>query len=336
MKAMILAAGFGTRLWPLTEDRTKPAIPFLKRPLIAYTVEYLASHGIRDIIINLHHQPDSIRRALGDGSHLGVKVEYSYEEEILGTSGALDRVREKLDGEDFIVINGKIVTDIDLTEAIRAHRERQAIATLILRHNVAREHFSIVEIDERGCISRFAGFPEQIATEAITTESGSAPSSGTTVKTEDAPLMFTGIQVLSPGIFDYIPRGCFSHSTIHVYPRAMASGETVLAHTSEGQWYEMSTLDRYLEASVLFMRKNGMSVIEGEDCEIAEDAQVHNSVLWDGVKIGSGARVRESVLGDKVSVPAGAVIERAVVVRRDIVRDIERGLIVEENLIVPL
>lgn len=336
MKAMILAAGFGTRLWPLTEDRTKPAIPFLRRPLIAYTVEYLASHGVRDIIINLHHQPDSIRRALGDGSHLGVKVEYSYEEEILGTSGAIDRVREKLEDDDFIVINGKIVTDIDLAEAVGAHRERQAIATLILRRNIAREHFSIVEIDERGYISRFAGFPEQIATEAITTESGPASSPGAIVKPENTPLMFTGIQVLSPRIFDYIPRGCFSHSTIHVYPQAMAAGERVLSHISDGEWYEMSTLDRYLEASILFMRKNQMTVVAGEGCEIAGDAQVHNSVLWDGVTIGSGARVRESVLGDRVAVPAGAAIERAVVVRRDIVRDLERGVVVGENLIVPL
>ena len=148
--------------------------------------------------------------------------------------------------------------------------------------------------------------------------------------------MFTGIQVLSPRIFDYIPRQCFSHSTIHVYPKAMASGETVLSHISDGEWYEMSTLDRYLEASVLLMRKKGMTVIEGDNCEIAQDAEVHNSVLWDGVKIGSNARIRESVLGDRVSVPAGAVIERAVVVRRDIVRDLERGVVVGENLIVPL
>src|SRR6185295_17568408 len=94
MKAFILAAGFGTRLWPLTEDRTKAAIPFLNCPLINYSVEYLASHGIRDIIVNLHHQPESIRTALGDGSKLGVKIEYSVEDEILGTSGALDRVRQ--------------------------------------------------------------------------------------------------------------------------------------------------------------------------------------------------------------------------------------------------
>src|SRR3982751_6545568 len=112
MKAMILAAGFGTRLWPLTEDRTKPAIPFMNRPLISYTVEYLASYGIQEIIINLHHQPDSIRRVLEDGSRLGVSIQYSYEEEILGTSGALDRMRDHLIGDEFVVINGKIITDI--------------------------------------------------------------------------------------------------------------------------------------------------------------------------------------------------------------------------------
>ena len=114
MKAMILAAGFGTRLWPLTEDRTKPAIPFLNRPLIAYSIDYLAQAGIRDIIINLHHQPDSITGPLGDGSQFGVNIQYSYEEEILGTSGAIDKVRDQLMDDDFIVINGKIVTNIDL------------------------------------------------------------------------------------------------------------------------------------------------------------------------------------------------------------------------------
>ncbi|HXG68727.1 MAG TPA: nucleotidyltransferase family protein, partial [Blastocatellia bacterium] len=241
MKAMILAAGFGTRLWPLTEDRTKPAIPFLGRPLIAYAVEYLARFGIRDIIINLHHQPDSIRKPLGDGSKFGVRIHYSFEEEILGTSGAIDRVREALMDDDFVVINGKIVTDIDLHAAIRKHREQDAIATLVLRENAAREHFSIVEIDRRGWITHFAGFPQ--------------PLSGGVAGDEPAPLMFTGIQVLSPRIFEYVPRNCFSHSTIDVYPAAMRAGEAVIAHVSNEDWFEMSTLERYLEASLLFMRK---------------------------------------------------------------------------------
>src|SRR4030095_8727979 len=133
MKALILAAGFGTRLWPLTEDRTKPAIPFLNRPLISYSVDYLASHGVREMMVNLHHQPESIRQVLGDGSQFGASIGYSLEEEILGTSGALDRVREFFMDEDFIVINGKIVTDIDLASAIEAHRQQRSIATLVLK-----------------------------------------------------------------------------------------------------------------------------------------------------------------------------------------------------------
>src|SRR5712692_1353761 len=167
MKAFILAAGFGTRLWPLTEDRTKAAIPFLNRPLIAYSVEYLASHGIRDIIVNLHHQPDSIRRALGDGSKFGVNISYSFEEQILGTSGALDPVRESLLDDDFLVINGKIITNIDLGRAIAAHRRQKALATLVLKENVLREHFSIVEVDDRSWITRFAGFPDAVSSQAV-------------------------------------------------------------------------------------------------------------------------------------------------------------------------
>ncbi len=335
MKAVILAAGFGTRLWPLTEDRTKPAVPFLNRPLIAYAVEYLASCGIRDVIINLHHQPDSIRHALGDGSAFGSRVEYSFEPEILGTSGAIDRVRDKLMGDDFLVINGKIITDIDLDAAISAHRAEKALATLVLRENAAREHFSIVETDERGRITRFAGFPEPVASAMDASEAASNVTGGLT-RTESTPLMFTGIQVLSPRIFDYVPRDCFSHSTIHVYPRAIEAGETLLGYTSPGNWYEMSTLDRYLEASLLFVNKQGVGIVKGAGCQIAADATVEESVLWDRVTVGRGATVRRSVVGEGVRIPAGANIEGMVVVRREIVREIERGKIIGDNLLVPI
>src|SRR5262245_35801757 len=234
MRGFILAAGFGTRLWPLTEDRTKAALPFLNRPLINYSVEYLASQRITDIIINLHHQPDSIRKALGDGSALGANITYSVEEEILGTSGALNPLREQLTEDDFVVINGKIVTNVDLAAVIDEHRRRNAIATLVLKENAALEHFSIVEKDDQGLIRRFAGFPDAGVF---------APSSD-----QPPPLMFTGIQVLSPRILDYVPSTGFSHSTIHVYPQAIAANEVVIGVTSTEDWYEMSTLRRYFEA----------------------------------------------------------------------------------------
>jgi NDP-sugar pyrophosphorylase family protein len=333
MKAVILAAGFGSRLWPLTEDRTKPAIPFLNRPLISYSVDYLASHSIRDIIVNLHHQPESIRKVLGDGSNYDVTIRYSYENQILGTSGALDRVREQLVDEDFVVINGKIVTDIDLTDAIRKHRQTKAIATLVLRENRAREHFSIVEVNDRGLITKFAGFPEAIAVSDAELKVG-----GPTADPTGAPLMFTGIQVLSPRIFEYIPRDRFSHSTIDVYPKALHEGEVVMAHVTAGEWYEMSTLERYLEASLIFTRKQGLTLVKGRRCVIDEAASVEDSVLWDDVTVDAGARVNRSILGDGVRVPAGSLIDTCAVIRREFAKteSVERGTFIGENLIVPI
>jgi NDP-sugar pyrophosphorylase family protein len=335
MKAFILAAGFGTRLWPLTEDRTKAALPFLNRPLIAYSVEYLASHGIRDIIVNLHHQPDSIRRALGDGSKFGVSVTYSLEEEILGTSGALDAMRESLLDDDFLVINGKIITNIDLGRAIAEHRAQKALATLVLKENVLREHFSMVEVDNRNWITRFAGFPDAVSSQAVSAYAIGGPISAIS-KNESVPLMFTGIQVLSPRIFDYIPRGCFSHSTIDVYPRAIAQGEPLIADISTGDWYEMSTVSRYLEASLRLRRERDRSIVAGEGCVIEDGASVEDAVLWNNVTIERGSRVRHSVLAEGVRIPAGSEIERVVVVRREVASQIERGEIAGENIIVPI
>jgi NDP-sugar pyrophosphorylase family protein len=333
MKAFILAAGFGTRLWPLTEDRTKAAIPVLNRPLINYSVEYLASHGFRDIIVNLHHQPESIRRVLGDGSRFGVDLSYSFEEDILGTSGALDPLRDSLSADDFVVMNGKVVTNIDLGAAVAAHKQLGALATLVLKENRKREHFSMVEVDERGRVTRFAGFPGQAVSEAAT-----APLTGPGVvaEAESVPLMFTGIQVLSPRIFEYIPRSRFSHSTIDVYPRAIEAGELIVAYISNADWFEMSTLGRYLEANLRFMQKEGQSVIAGQGCVIEDGAIVEDSVLWDRVIVERGARVSQAVLADGVRIPASAVIERAVVVRREMLSEVERGEFFGDNLIVQI
>jgi len=332
MKGFILAAGFGTRLWPLTEDRTKAAIPFLNRPLIEYSVEYLASHSIRDLIVNLHHQPESIRQALGDGSGLGVSIQYSLEEEILGTSGAWDKVRGSLVDDDFVVMNGKLVTNIDLTDVIAAHLKQDAIATLVLRENRALEHFSMVEVDERGLIAKFAGFPEATQPAVLEAEALTAPVE--LISTTTVPLMFTGIQILSPRILEYVPHDCFSHSTIHVYPKAIEAGERVAAYISNDDWYEMSTVGRYLDAHIKFLREG--SVCAGEGCRIDPTSSVEESVLWEQVTVESGALVRQSVIGAGVRIPADARIERSVVVRKDVVHQMERGDVDGENVIVPI
>src|SRR5918996_3001719 len=163
MRAIILSAGYGTRLWPLTEDRTKPAIPILGKPLVGYAAEYLAAYGFDEIVVNLHHRPESVRRALGDGSQFGVKLHYVEEPVILGTSGALDNTREFFERETFVVVNGKIITDIDLKAALETHRKTNALATLVLLPNKRRERFSVVETNH-GFITGFSGMPDPKAT----------------------------------------------------------------------------------------------------------------------------------------------------------------------------
>ena len=301
MRAMILSAGYGTRLWPLTEDRTKPAIPILGKPLVGYVAEYLAGYGCDEIVVNLHHRPESVRAALGDGSKYGVKLHYVDEPVILGTSGALDNAREILHGETIVVVNGKIITDIDLNAALETHRRTEAIATLVLLPNTEYERFTVVETAD-GCLKGFGSMPVQ------TDYAGRA-----------APLMFTGIQILEPRIFDYIPSGIFSHSTSDVYPQAIANGERIATHVATGTWYELSTPQRYLDISLAMLAKSGQEVSVGSGCVISERADVSQSVLWDSVVIGPGARIRRAVLGDGVRITAGEIIEGAVVVRNSLV-----------------
>ncbi len=332
MKAMILAAGFGTRLWPLTIGRTKPAIPFLNRPLIGFTIDYLHRYGFEDIIINLHHEPDSVRQQIGDGSRFGVRIHYSLEApEILGTSGALDNVRDLLNKETFAVVNGKIITDIDLAAALETHRQKRALATLVLKSNAKCERFSEVKITDDHRIAEFAGFPSK-----------DNPQSA--IRNPQSPLMFTGIHLMQPEIFEYIPRGVFSDSVKDVYPVAMADGKVIAAHIASEQssWFELSTLQRYLEISLEFLARDGHNVVMDEACQIDASARLANSVLWKRVRVEANARLTNCVVGDDVTIPAGAEFSHAVIVRADLAADGERpekalpAEVVGENLVVKI
>jgi NDP-sugar pyrophosphorylase family protein len=323
MRAMILSAGYGTRLWPLTEDRTKPAIPILGKPLVGYVAEYLSRYGCDEIVVNLHHRPESVRRALGNGSKFGVKLDYVEEPQILGTSGAIDNARALLEGDTFVVVNGKIITDIDLNAALETHRRTQALATLVLLPNVACEQFSVVETAD-SFLRGFGGMPAAVK-----------------FSEQDFPLMFTGIQILEPGIFNYVPRGVFSHSTTDVYPQAVAKGERIAVHVARGNWYELSTIQRYLDISLLLLGDDE-SVTKGSGCQISAEAEISEAILWDNVIVESGARVRRAVLGDNVRIPEGAVIENAAVVCASLVQGKSppgkalRGAFLGDNFVVPL
>lgn len=336
MHAMILAAGYGTRLWPLTADRAKPAIPFMNRPLVGYVAEYVGGYGCRDVVVNLHHRPDSVRDALGDGGRFGVRLHYVEEPVILGTSGALDNARSYFEDGTFVVINGKIATDIDLGAALETHRRTNALATLVLLPNRKRERFSTINTHEGRVLgfgpapkpppSDNAGASEMNASDAGGSQTGEwrggqVGQSGQTEGglSDEVPLMFTGIQILEPRIFDYIPPGVFSHSTTDVYPQAIARGEVLAAHVADGMWYELSTIPRYLEISLALMRREGRSVEIGSGSVIEQGAEVEDSILWENVRVARGAKVRRAILGEGVIAGPGDSFENVAVVRAELV-----------------
>lgn len=328
---MILAAGFGTRLFPLTIDRTKPAIPFLGKPLVGYVAEYVAKFGIKDIVVNLHHQPDSVIKALGDGSEFGVHIDYTREvPNILGTAGALDNAREFLDNEPFLIVNGKIITDIDLTSAIETHQKSGAIATMVLKPNVRRERFTIVETAD-GFVTGFGDLASPVTEDEIRSPQSALRN----------PLMFTGIHILDPRVFDYIPHGVYSDIVPTFYDPALKNGEKIAAHVTVANWFELSTIPRYLDISLAMM--NGSDVHFGRNFNSSDAASIRDSIIWDDVTVGDGAALYRTIIADRVTIKAGERFENAAIVRADMVRSCRempkkalKGYIQGENYIVPL
>ena len=331
MKAMILAAGFGTRLFPLTIDRTKPAIPFLGKPLVGYVAEYIARFGIKDIVVNLHHQPQSVIAALGDGTDFGVSITYSVEEpDILGTAGAIANARQHLEDEPFLIVNGKIITDIDITAAIDTHKRSGALATMVLKPNIKREKFTIVET-EGGYVRRFGPHATPVTEEELRD----------TEHEIQTPLMFTGIHILEPHILDLIEPGVYSDTVPDVYIPALRRGEKIAAHITDGDWYELSTIPRYLDISLAMMGSGDVHF--GRNCVLEGAASLKDSVLWDNVTVGQGATLYRVIVADGVRIMPGEHFENAAIVKADTVRSCTeipekalKGYVQGENYIVPL
>lgn len=331
MKAMILAAGFGTRLFPLTIDRTKPAIPFLGKPLVGYVAEYVAKFGIDEVVVNLHHQPQSVIEALGDGSDFGVHIDYTVEQpDILGTAGALSFAREHLNGDTFIVINGKIITDIDIAAAVETHKASGAMATLVLKENHKREKFTVVNTRD-GMIDFFGPHATPVTeAELRDTEHEIA-----------VPLMFTGIHIVEPAIFDLIPTGVASDTVTDIYIPYIKSGGKIAAHIASGEWFELSTIPRYLDISLAMMKAGDVHF--GRNCKMTGAASLKDSVIWDDVTIGDGATLYRTIIADGVTIESGEHFENAAIVSADMVRSCSeipekalKGYIQGENYIVPL
>lgn len=225
---MILAAGLGTRLRPLTNTIPKPLLPVGGTPLIVWNVLLLKRHGFRQVVINLHHLAPMIEQALGTGSKFGVRIIYSHEPVILGTGGGIKQAEPHFSGEPVLILNGDTLVELDLEALCDFHRARNAAATLVLREDADAARWGLVEVGDEGQILRITG-------------------KGLMDPVSSTSRMFAGIHILHPRLLREVPKGTAS-SIIDPYVRAIAQGEPVLGYDLQGYWSDIGTAERYAQA----------------------------------------------------------------------------------------
>ncbi len=220
---MILAAGRGERLRPLTNTTPKPLVSVGGKPLIEYAIDSVRRAGIDEVVINLHHLGEQIRDHVGDGSRFGVRVHYSQEDILQDTGGGIRDARRYLDGSTFVTMNSDTIVDVDLKEIVRVHRASGAIATMLLRKDPRMESFGIIETESDGRVGRFLGRARPGMQDPL------------------EPWMYTGIQVLEPAVFRYLDHdGPFSITKLS-YPAMLDAGEKIAGLPFDGAWITVGT-----------------------------------------------------------------------------------------------
>jgi mannose-1-phosphate guanylyltransferase/phosphomannomutase len=303
MKAVIMAGGEGTRLRPLTSNQPKPMMPLVNRPMMEHIVTLLASHGFDDIVVTVAYLANQIRDYFGDGSDFGVRMRYATEESPLGTAGSVRNASSELD-DTFLVISGDVLTDIDLTAFVDAHRASGAFASIALKHVENPLEFGIVITQPDGSIERFLEKPSwgQVFSDTIN----------------------TGIYVLEPGVFDFIAEGDVVDFSSDVFPAVLRKGLPMHGHVVDGYWEDVGTTEAYMRAHADVLDGSvqveiggfelGDGVWLGEGAVVDPDARVEGPVvIGDNSRIEAGARLAQyTVLGTDVVVKSDAYLERVV------------------------
>lgn len=324
MRAMVLAAGLGKRLRPLTFQMPKPLAPVANRPVMEHILKLVSKHGMGEVIANVSHLGEQIQERFGDGSGLGIELSYSTEEELLGTAGGVRNVADFLtagEGDSFLIISGDALTDIDLGELVARHREHDGIATIAVKKVADTREFGVVI---HGSDGRVQGFQEKPPPSEALSDLGNC-----------------GIYVFREDIFDYFPEPPFVDWAMDVFPTLLAEDVSFYVHEISDYWNDIGSLDEYREgnfdalsgavdlsigasigADGLLVAESGFAseaeitapALIGRGCEIAGDAWLHGPiVIGDGARVGAGAKLRETVVLPGATVPAGAVLAGATV-----------------------
>jgi len=334
VRAYLMAAGLGTRLYPLTGLTSKPMVPILNRPVMEHLLLLLRRHGVTEIAANLHYHPDKIRSYFDDGAPFGVQLRYNLEERLLGTAGGADAFREFLSGSTFLVMSGDGLTDIDLSAFLAAHRASGGIATLAVKEVDDPSLYGVVVHDGDMRVVAFQEKPPR--EEALST------------------LCNCGIYAFEPQIFDYIAPGAFVDWAKDVFPALLDGGAPFHCWELEGYWNDVGNIEQYrlsnfdallgrvaldvpgreisprvwvgqgteieagvrLEAPILLgagcLVESGAELIGpliiGDGCVVERGAVLEGVIHWDGAKAGRDSRLAGSILGRNVVVHHEAVV----------------------------
>jgi mannose-1-phosphate guanylyltransferase len=322
---MVMAAGLGTRLRPITHAIPKPVVPVGNVAIVEQLVLLLAAHGVDEVIANLHWFPEQVRGRLGDGSALGVEVSYRHEDELLGTAGGVRNVADFLTapGEDFLVLAGDALTDADLTALIASHRANDGVATLGVKKVADVSEYGVIVTGSDGRIQGFQEKPDPA--EAL------------------SDLVNCMVYAFSPEVFDYFPRDEMPDPVDFandVFPSLLADDVPFHVHEIDSYWNDVGTLPEYLqgnldavEGAVALPRLGGElgdggvpgdldlpgdievegRVLFGEGCTVGAGASLIGPlVIGAGASIGAGAQVKEALLLPGASVPDGGVLARGI------------------------
>jgi mannose-1-phosphate guanylyltransferase len=334
MKAMVLAAGLGTRLRPITFDRPKPMVPVLNRPVMEHILRLLAKHDFTEVVANLHWFPDQITEHFGDGSSCGVALTYSHEEALLGTSGGVRNVADFL-GDDFLIISGDALTDLDLTAMREFHQGHDGIATLATKRVTDTTQFGVAITDAEGRIGGFQEKPQP--SEAL------------------SDLANCGIYMFRKEIFDFFPAPGtskaakagdpegFADWAMDVFPKLLDEDVPFYSHEIDAYWNDIGNLAELRESTYdalngdVGVEKVGETVdgfrsgeredgepdlrgpvLLGPGCEIGDDVRIDGpAVIGDGAKVGAGSRLRDVIVLPGATVPERAIVIGAILGARD-------------------
>jgi mannose-1-phosphate guanylyltransferase len=293
-RALILTAGLGTRLRPLTDVRAKAAVPVNGEPLVRRVIRWLASHEIRDLVLNLHHHPASITARIGDGHDLAVRVRYSWEQPVLGSAGGPRHALPLLvdgEGQHFLLVNGDTLTNLDPRTVLQAHVISGALVTMALIPNPMPDKYGGVRVGDDGAITGF-------------TRPGAPGRS----------YHFIGVQAATASAFAGLDEGVPVSSVGNLYDKLMQDQPgSVRAFICDAGFQDIGTPADCLATSLALSKTEG-DRLTSASARIHSSAHVVRTALWDDVVVADHAHLTDCIVGDGVTIPPGARFERCAIV----------------------